>query len=284
MRCNIPEGPEVKLSADLIRPLVLDRSIISLGVTKNSRYANSPPEGMKAFMEDISSRPIPTRVTEVNVKGKFMYWKFSNDWCLMNTFGMTGQWSPKEGNHPCFFFTFATEMAKEDQIYFNDPRHFGTIKFTNSIKELSEKLEELGWDPLSHGTDTKWTNFVFNACSRKNKPIGQILLDQKIFSGVGNYIRAEALYLSRISPWRQANLLKKEEILFLCESLVKVMKESYDHQGATILTYKTAYGAEGQYSSLFKVYDQDVDPLGNAIVKETTPEGRTIHWCPAVQI
>lgn len=280
----MPEGPEVRLSADLIRPLVLNKPIINLGVTKNSRYANNLPEGMKAFMEDISSRPSPTKVTEVNVKGKFMYWKFSNDRYLMNTFGMTGQWSPKEGDHPCFFIHFTNEIAHQEEIYFNDPRHFGTIKFVKSKAELNEKLYELGWDPLSDANDDKWKNFVFNKLARKSKPIGELLLDQKIFSGVGNYIRAEALYLSKISPWRQANLMKKDEIFSLCESLVKVMKESYDHQGATILTYKTAYGAEGQYSSCFKVYDQKVDPLGNQIIKETTPEGRTIHWCPAVQV
>ncbi|CAM6003615.1 unnamed protein product [Sphagnum balticum] len=40
------------------------------------------------------------------------------------------------------------------------------------------------------------------------------------------------------------------------------MKDSYAHQGATILTYKDAYGAEGKYSSCFKVYGKERDPLG----------------------
>jgi formamidopyrimidine-DNA glycosylase len=109
-------------------------------------------------------------------------------------------------------------------------------------------------------------------------------MDQSIFAGVGNYIRAEALYLAKISPWRQANLMKKEEVVTLCQALADVMNESYSHQGATILTYKDAYGAEGKYSSCFKVYGQATDPLGNPIIKEETPEGRTIHWCPTIQI
>ncbi len=279
----MPEGPEVKLSADLIRPLVVGRSIISLGATTNSRYGSSPPEGLKEFMEAISSSPQPTTVTEVDVRGKFMYWKFSNGWYLMNSFGMSGQWSPKEGKHPCFFFTFATQTALEDQIYFNDPRHFGTIKFTNSAKELNKKLEELGWDPLEMPLDKnlKWITFQL---AKSSKSIAEVLMDQSLFSGVGNYIRAEALYACKLSPWRKANQLSQDEVKALCQAIVDVMQDSYRHQGATIHTYKTVYGEEGKYSTLFKVYGQKKDPLGHKIVKQQTPDKRTIHWCPDVQI
>ena len=55
------------------------------------------------------------------------------------------------------------------------------------------------------------------------------------------------------------------------------------YQGATISTYATVFGEEGKYSSCFKVYGQKNDPIGNPIQKDVTPEGRTIHWCPAVQ-
>ena len=78
-------------------------------------------------------------------------------------------------------------------------------------------------------------------------------------------------------------LLSDSEIDELCQSIINVMKDSYKYQGATIQTYKTAYGAEGKYTSFFKVYGKKTDPLGNKVVKETTPDKRTIHWCPAMQ-
>jgi formamidopyrimidine-DNA glycosylase len=119
---------------------------------------------------------------------------------------------------------------------------------------------------------------------KSNKPIGQLLMDQSLFAGVGNYIRAEALYQAKMSPWRLGNQLTEDDLKALYEAIVSVMKESYDHQGATILTYKNAYGEEGKHSSYFKVYGQSKDPLGNIIKKEDTPDKRTIHWCPAVQV
>jgi len=274
----MPEGPEVKLSADLIRPLVVGKKIKGAYSTPNSRYGDSHNGSRQLGPEYNRFTDGWATVEAVDVKGKFMYWSLSDNWFLMNTFGMTGQWSPTKGKHPCF------EIEFEDGsfIYFNDPRHFGTIQITHNPQLVMDKLNELGWDPLRNNVED-YLPTIKSYLKRSTKPIGQILMDQGLFSGVGNYIRAEALYLSKISPWRQGNLMSDREIELLCESLVAVMKESYDHQGATIHTYKTAYGEEGKYSSCFKVYGQKKDPLGNQIVKEATPEGRTIHWCPTIQ-
>lgn len=278
----MPEGPEVKLSADLIRPLVLGKRVINAFPGKKSRYATSAPDGFSNFLETISKEVV--RVDDVDVKGKFMYWKFSNAWYMMNSFGMSGQWSVGAGKHPCFGFYFSEDPPNiEGTIHFNDPRHFGTIKFTNSEKELHKKLDELGWDPLSMPLDksVKWITFQL---SKSKKPIAEVLMDQSLFSGVGNYIRAEALYACKLSPWRVANQLSKDEVQSLCKAIVDVMEESYQHQGATIHTYKTAYGDEGKYSTKFKVYGQKQDPSGHKIVKQQTADKRTIHWCPDIQL
>lgn len=275
----MPEGVEVRLSADLTRPLLVGKNIINAFPTKNGRYSTYPLSGFNSFIETIKQMPV--KILGVDNKGKFMYWSFSNDWYMFSTFGMTGQWSPQEGKHSCFGFYLGDSPDSFETMYFNDPRHFGTIKFVQGKSHLNKKLEELGWDPFkSDYLDYK--SFIKKKIYN-NKPIGQLLMNQAIFAGVGNYIRAEALYLSSISPWRLGSSLSEPEIDLLCNSIVQVMQESYQHQGATINTYKTSYGEDGKYSSIFKVYGQNTDSLGNKIVRETTPDGRTIHWCPAIQ-
>lgn len=284
-RCNIPEGVEVKISSELIGPIVQGRKIESVLVTPNSRYAGKLPEGMVAFLTTTKDNANPVLVDSVKTKGKLMYWTFSNGWYMLCTFGMSGQWSESAGNHPCLMVshTNSKDSSDEKDIFFNDPRHFGTIKFSNNQKDLKNKLNELGWDPLQEDI-SMWLKFLTRTIQNSDKPIGQLLMDQSIFAGVGNYIRAEALYLAKISPWRKGNKLSATEISNLCNSLVEVMKDSYSYQGATIHTYKDSYGNEGRYSSCFKVYGQKTDPLGNNIIKETTPEGRSIHWCPTIQV
>jgi formamidopyrimidine-DNA glycosylase len=288
----LPEGVEVKLSAECIRPLVVNKLITKISVGDKSRYANRSPYGLeevsnllKTTEDSVGWLTNPLQVIDVKTKGKFMYWSLNNGWYMFCTFGMSGQWSPNPGKHVCLHIRMFDPYDIDGQcteVYFNDPRHFGTIKFTNDSRELSSKLNELGWDPL---TQPLPQDTFFNKLKRSSKPIGQVLMDQKLFAGVGNYIRAEALYRSKISPWRQTNMLVEEsKILPLCQALVDVMQESYQHQGATIQTYTTVYGDEGRYSSCFKVYGQKTDPLGYPVVKQNTPEGRTIHWCPTIQL
>jgi formamidopyrimidine-DNA glycosylase len=285
----MPEGVEVKISAELIKPLVINKYVVQTNLGENGRYNYNVLKGLDEFTF------LNRKIIDVACRGKFMYWTFephqaphsSTPHYMFCTFGMTGQWSPIAGKHVCLQFALSDKEdcnSQNNYVYFNDPRHFGTIQFTGNEKDLTDKLNELGWDPLIYGMDSKWINQVANTLSRTKKPIGQVMMDQKVFAGVGNYIRAEALYLAKMSPWRQSNLLKKEEVVTLCQAIVNVMKESYAHQGATILTYKDAYGAEGKYSSCFKVYNQAKDPSGHPIITELTPEGRTIHWCPQIQL
>lgn len=278
----MPEGVEVRISAELIKPLVQHKKVLWAETYPTSRYATEDPKGLKAFTDTLS-KPDAPQVLDVATRGKFMWWTFTDHHYLMCTFGMTGQWSPTKGKHPCFSLTLVGENG-EEKVYFNDPRHFGTIEFASSFANMNERRARLGWDPLNDGVHERWLEYVYHKLTKTSKPIGQVLMDQSLFAGVGNYIRAEALYLAKMSPWRPSNKLNKEEFMGLVDALISVMQDSYKHQGATILTYKDAYGAEGKYSSFFKVYGQKVDPIGNPIIKEDTPDKRTIHWCPAVQV
>lgn len=289
--CTIPEGVEIKISKELISPFVIGKCISKVSVGEKSRYANTSIEGLEEFnnsfreLTDIGCIVSKREITDVGTKGKFMYWTFDGGWHMFCTFGMTGQWSHLPGKHVCLKIRlYDLTTAEFSEVYFNDPRHFGTIKFTNSEKELKDKLNELGWDPFGKdGLSPAWLGWAQSELSKSNKPIGQVLLDQSVFAGVGNYIRAEALYRAQMSPWKVSKELTKGEAEKLCSAIVDVMNESYEHQGATLLTYKDAYGNEGKYSSCFKVYGRKTDPLGNQVKSEETPEGRTIHWCPDVQ-
>lgn len=280
--CIIPEGPEIRLSAEQIRPLVVGKSVVLAEPTPNGRYGKDANALGEAYSSFINFNPDAlTKVKEVNIKGKFMWWVFqkgnADAFWMMNTFGMSGQWG-KEGKHPCFKFGFDDGSS----IFFNDPRHFGTIKFVDHWNHLIVKLNGLGWDPFQSSIEEGLPKVQEQLADTK-KPIGQVMLDQSVFAGSGNYLRAEALYEARISPWRPSNQLSEVEVKTLCAALKEAMETSYRHQGATILTYKTAYGEEGRYSSLFKVYGKKQDPEGRPIIKETTPEGRTVHWCPDIQ-
>lgn len=274
----MPEGVEIRLSADSIRPLIQNKIIVDPWFA-GGRYYNKFPKGFQEFRDHKFHK-----VIDVNTKGKFMYWSFDSGHYMFCTYGMTGQWSPTISDHPCLVLNYVSNPNEDrKQIYFNDIRHFGTIQFTDNKQKLDKKLKSLGWDPLDHGFTDEDLKFIKRKCSRTKKPIGEILMKQSIFAGVGNYIRAEALYLAKISPWRQSDVMSTAGIQTLCNSIVEVMKDSYRMKGATILTYKDPFGARGEYSSCFKAYRQKTDPTGNLIMKKNTADGRAMYWCPAIQ-
>jgi len=280
----MPEGVEVKLSAENIGSLVEGKRVINITCGDKSRYVSELPEGLYDFLSSFVNNTNTIdqcKVVSIKTRGKFMHWQFSNGWHMFCTFGMTGQWSPQPGKHICL--NILLENGNDQyNIYFNDPRHFGTIKFVEGKDQLNAKLSELGWDPLQDDL-AKYSPWLIGELAKTARPIGQVLMDQSLFAGVGNYIRAEALYLAKMSPWKPANQFSKNDAENLFQACIDVMQTSYQYQGATIQTYKTAYGEEGRYSSCFKVYGKKTDPLGNKVIKEDTPDKRTIHWCPDVQ-
>jgi formamidopyrimidine-DNA glycosylase len=108
-------------------------------------------------------------------------------------------------------------------------------------------------------------------------------MDQSIVAGIGNYIKADALWLARLSPNRLVGDCTDEELINLKECVRRVMLESFRSGGATIRTYKNIDGEEGEYGSRFLVYGRKEDIDGNPVIKEDTADGRKTHWCPEVQ-
>ena len=108
-------------------------------------------------------------------------------------------------------------------------------------------------------------------------------MDQSIVSGVGNYVKAEALYLAKISPHRTVSSLTNAELCDLNAAVRSVLVNSFKSGGATLQSYQDFYGEVGDATQRFAVYGRKSDPEGREIIKEQTKGGRTTHWVPQVQ-
>lgn len=300
----MPEGPEIKRSADQLSQVLTGKAIVDAFPGNTGRYSKRPPEGFDAFIEEFNLRGSRARVLEVNCKGKFMWWRLAyplnhtgpecdNDfWYVWITYGMSGQWTQEETSHSAFGVSYCSEETLFDvecniihpnTLYFNDVRHFGTIKFVNSAAKHAKKLATLGPDMLTNPPDDKAFEGRIMALKNRSKTLAEVLMDQSVVSGVGNYIKAEALYLSELSPHRVINTLTPNELQRLRSQIINVMKASYNTGGATINTYRNPDGTKGKARSRFVVYGNKTDPMGNAVIREETKDGRTTHWCPAIQ-
>lgn len=278
----MPEGPEVKRSADHLSKRHVGmrlRRVEAVG----GRYVDRSPDGTDELNDALRGME-GMRIEEVSCKGKFMYWTFRPGWTMWCTYGMSGQWTSELDKHAALTLWVDRPLEDLTGIHFRDPRHFGTLKFIHEPDgvQTQKKLDTLGPDMLSEppSLDT----FKLRLLKKPDRTVCEALMDQSCISGVGNYIKAEALYLAEISPHRKvSDLLPHSDFRRLREQIINVMKASYNTGGATIRTYRNPDGSAGEAQGRFVVYGNKTDPMGNPVVKEETPDGRTTHWVPAVQ-
>ncbi len=267
----MPEGPECRRFALALSDHIGGETLTEVSIL-SGRYTKKELPGIAEMIQDL-----PIQIKGVGVHGKFIYIIFSGKSSVWSTLGMTGAWQKEESSHSRVCFSF--ESGKK--VYFNDMRNFGTIKYCRDPKLLASKLESLGPDMLADEVN----NDIFISQMRRNNDnnITKVLMDQATVSGIGNYIKSEALWLARISPHRKVNQIPDNNLIILNRAIQTVMRESFVSGGATVKSYKDFFGKSGEYSSKFMVYNQKQDPDGNQVVKEKTPDGRTTHWVPGVQ-
>jgi len=270
----MPEGPEVRITTDFLNQFA-GKSFNSFGIL-SGRYAK------KGGIPDDHIAYLPAKIESVDCKGKFIYFNISYDkgnknYYLFNTLGMTGMWSRKKTKHSrfCIFFD------DEDILYYNDIRNFGTLKFVEDKSVLDKKLKSLGPDILKGDFD--WQGYRNRFLSKPNKTIAEVIMNQSVISGVGNYLKSEILWKSNISPHRLVKDISIDEWHNLYYNTLVQSERSYKLGGATIESYRQPNGEEGLYSRRFAVYNQKTDPEGRTVIKETTADKRTTHWVPEIQ-
>ena len=278
----MPEGPEVTLLTEKINYDLKNNKLTNILINPKSRYNKKKPIGFEQFIKNI-----PTKIIFIKNKGKLIYWKFDNGYYMINHLGMSGNWSKLPSKHICLQIEYEYNNILKNKItsnyYFIDQRHFGTVQFIKSESELNKHLNKLGPDMLN---DKSLDFDMFSKIMRKNdnKNITKVLMDQSIISGVGNYIKAESLYHSKISPLLKIKDLDNIRLKKLYQSIRNIILSSYNSQSNNIKKLKDVPGTPGLYGFQFSVYNKKQDLYGNKISKTKTPDGRTTHWVPNLQV
>lgn len=266
----MPEGPEVKRNTRSIS-LALSNSVLQEIVVESGRYKRNELCGLKEFLVHL-----PTRIIGAGCHGKFIYIMMSNGWNLWSTLGMTGVWTENESKH-----TRIRLRTNKGSLFYNDIRNFGTLKLVYGKHLLVKKLNSLGHDLLSQEVK----NEDFLAVMRRNdkKNICKVIMNQSVLAGVGNYVKAESLWLAGLDPRKTVQEFEDYELLALKSSVEDVLINSYNQGGASFLTYRNFEGQKGSYSERFFCYNRKIDAEGNPVEKIKTPDGRTTHWSPKKQ-
>lgn len=271
----MPELPEVASTAIRLNEEMKGRELTNIIVHSGRYMRHGNPKGMDEFMNLL-----PAKVTKVEFIGKLIVLEFETaegKWWCWNTLGMSGGWRLEPTKHSHVEF-----QMDDKSTWFTDIRNFGTLKFTNDEAATNAKRRSIGPNHLSQSISDE----LFEERLRlvPNATIASALMAQSLIGGVGNYIKAEVLYRSRVSPHRVVDTLTKSEFRLLNEACEEVIKSSFLNNGASIRTYYNVDGSAGEFPFFFYVYGKDTCINGYKVVRETTADGRTTHWVPELQI
>jgi formamidopyrimidine-DNA glycosylase len=298
----MPEVIEVRKYTDFIQKHLEDHILLHINILKG-RYKTHGPWAQY----DILKASLPATLVKVDSKGKFMYMQLSCGLWITVTLGLSGGWfylpaGAKSGTllHGLDVYNLdvvskyiqsATRNINVEFIfdrgtlYFYDQLSFGTIGVLTSEEQLDAKLKSIGHDIMS--PSTTFEDFAEGISRQKSKDIGTAIVNQKYVSGIGNYLRADALWLSKISPFRKVADLDEDELRTLFYNVRLMVWGLYNRaEGLRLKIIKKSDKIPEDYGRQFFVYFQDTDIHGNPVVKDESFEGsqkRFIYWAPAWQ-
>tara|TARA_Y100000389_G_scaffold85563_1_gene82299 strand:+ start:1855 stop:2655 length:801 start_codon:yes stop_codon:yes gene_type:complete len=266
----MPESAEVKLTTEYLKDTLENRIINGWVFCDGSKYQDKKPNGFKEF-----EKQLPVIVENVECKGKFIYFTVFNEkgyFYILHSLRMTGRWQDYEDNY-CRWYI---DLNDNDPVWFRNPRSLATIEFTSKKSILQKALDNFGPDILTEQFNLDVWNDLLD--KYKNKNITSFLMDQSIISGIGNYIKAEALYYAKVSPLRKVGSLKETEKSKLFEGIRIIPRIAYNKNGMSMKDYTNFKGEEGDYKGDLKIYSQ---PHAK---KTKTSDGRMTHWDPKIQV
>ena len=152
---------------------------------------------------------------------------------------------------------------------------------------VAHVIAGLGPDPLVDHGKTAEQRFV-DAVRSKSTPIGLLLMDQSVVSGIGNVYRAEMLFRARQSPFTPGRLVPEDTVRALWRDWVKLLKIGVET--GQMLTMDGLRGeakrrALASRADRHWVYHRTGEPCrvcGTPIAMEIAA-GRKLYWCPSCQ-
>ena len=186
---------------------------------------------------------------------------------------MTGGWSNKLIKH-CHFRVF----NNTSELFFKDVRKFGNIKIIT--KSLFNEKFNPSYDMLNESYNLQIHLSYLEKKISEKKSICSTIMNQKYFPGVGNYIKSEALYASKIHPEEKWGNLNNNMKIKLLKNTKKVMNNSYKLGGAELKDFNNPFN-----SSKFKlhIYAKKHTEKNTLVTSRITSDSRKTWFCPKQQ-
>jgi endonuclease VIII len=295
----MPEGPEVRRTADRLDAALAGKPIVSL--TARTRAAR---EWLNQHPHVLEGR----RIERVRARGKHLLGWIEGGYFFHAHLMMWGRWEIHPG-HEC------VPMDRRERARVVVPGATAVLLSApifdvgeGDPSEWVESLRTLGPDILPYPEDGPFNTVAFlerlQSPANREREIGAALLDQRIAAGIGNYFRAEVLFVCRIDPWRQVADLSPDDLQCLSRTIPALAIRAYTMGGVTVSDAERARMAAdpslvyrpgreyGTHHYTFRrtnlpclICGGPIRQLRQATPRDEDPEARTriTYFCPKCQ-
>lgn len=157
-----------------------------------------------------------------------------------------------------------------------------------SDAEQDAAISRLGADPIRQDADPEP---IRARVERSRRSIASLLMDQKLFAGVGNIYRAETLFRLGISPFLPGHELTEAEFTSLWFDLVGLMRAGVDAGRIDTVRPEHTPSAMGRpprtddHGGEVYTYRRTGQPclICGTAIRHQELEGRNLFWCPSCQ-
>ena len=216
---------------------------------------------------------------DVTAHGKHLFYYFSSRTILHIHLGLYGKFKTHKLPMPELRGAIRLRGVGKDRGF--------DLRGPNQCELLDQKayqtiIDRLGPDPLHPDADELdvWQNF-----SNSKMPIGGLLLNQSVISGIGNVYRADLLFETRIDPFRRGCDLSKNEFDTLWQLMRRWLSLGVKYNRIITVDAHQLGKTPGKLLSTERllIYKKQVCPDCGLEVKQGNLANRTIYYCGRCQ-
>jgi formamidopyrimidine-DNA glycosylase len=255
----MPEGPELLYFSTILKKEINNCIILDI-----KSFTKKPA---------IIPHDFIGKIINVDSKGKLLWFEVTGknyNYYIHIHYGLTGWLTFEKPEKNIKFEFIISKHNKIINLYMEDMRRFSTIKIYKE-KEHIEKINNLGIDIFSKEFILDKFKEIINS---KNMILAALLLNQHLFSGIGNYIKNEAMYLTHLHIKIKTSELNDEQILKLYHNILFVAYSSLVEQlkESRVLKYLDSNKKNNMPEKLeipykFKIYSREKTNDGKKVFK-----------------
>ena len=221
-------------------------------------------------------------VSSAEARGKHHLLRFDSGRTLHSHLLMSGRWVVRAGHEPPW--TGGLTLALFTGRHVAALYQCREVALIEPGQQLPRWVTTTGPD-LIPADDPAGVTAARLARVAPTREVGEVLMDQRVVSGIGNVYKSETCFLAGVDPWRAVGSLTDREAADLGRIAAELLREGVRQRGG-IRTYAPPGGRAFGRGTKW-VYGRRGKPCrrcGTGIRSRGQGDAnRTTYWCPACQ-